>query len=157
MFDVKSEEFKKYISFFIMLLVAAVAVLAVGELCKYVLPHDTAFFYTINKVYFLAVGALILTAGLGMLNLNSLKNLAVFFVGLLALVLILFYVDKFACSALWGGVYASVLQRIPEQYFDMYYKALDVLSIILAAAGLLFLLVKSLDVLKNTLSGTKKA
>lgn len=157
MLDIKSEDFSKYMSFLIMLLVAVIVVLAVGELCKYVLPKDTAFFFTINKIYFLAAGSLVLAAGLGMLNLNSLRNLAVFFVGLLALVLILFYVDKFACSALWGGIYVSVLDRIPEQYFNMYYKALDVLSIILAAAGLLFLLVKSLDVLKNTLSGTKKA
>jgi len=157
MFEIKSEDFQKYMSFFIMLLVAVIAVLAVGEICKYVLPKDTAFFYSINKVYFIAAGWLVLTAGLGMLNLNSLRNLAVVFVGLLVLLVVLFYADKFACSALWGGVYTSVLARISEQYFDMYYKALDGLSVLLAAAGLLLLLVKSLDLLKDTLSGTKKA
>lgn len=157
MLEVKSDDIKKYASFVIMLFVAAFIVLAVGEICKYILPHDTAFYFTINKVYFLAAGSLILVAGLGKLSLNNLRNLAVLFVGLLALLVVLFYIDKFACSVLWGGVYTSVLTRVPDQYFDMYYKALDGLSVVLAAIGLLFLLVKSLDVLKNTLSGTKKA
>jgi len=157
MFEVKSENFNKYVSFAVMLIVAAIVVLAVGEICKYVLPHDTAFYFTINKVYFLAAGALILTAGLGLLNLNNLRNLAVVFVALLALLVVLFYVDKFVCSVLWGGMYTSVLTRIPERYFDMYYKALDGLSVLLGAVGLLFLLVKSLDILKDTLSGPKKA
>jgi hypothetical protein len=157
MMDIKSEDFKKYISFVIMLLVAAIVVLAVGEIIKYVLPHDTAFYFTVNKIYFLAAGTLVLAAGLNWLSLNGLRNIAVLFVGLLALDVILFYADTFACSALWGGVYTSVLQRVPEMYFSMYYRALDVLSVALAAIGLLLLLVKSLDVLKNYLAGTGKA
>ena len=157
MFEVKSDDFKKYVSFAIMLIVAALVILVIGEICKHVLPSDTAFFLTINKVYFLAAGTLILMAGLNWLGLNSLRNWAVLFVGLLALIVVLFFVDKFACSVLWGGVYTSVLTRVPEQYFDMYYKALDGLSVVIAAIGVLLLLVKSLDVLKDTLSGTKKA
>ena len=157
MFEVKTDDFNKYVSFVIMLIVAALVVVVVGEICKHILPGDTAFFLTINKVYFLAAGSLILVAGLNKLSLNSLRNLAVLFVGLLALLVVLFYVDKFACSALWGGAYTSVLQRVPDQYFDIYYKALDGLSVLLAAIGALLLLVKSLDVLKDLLSGTKKA
>jgi len=157
MFEVKSDDFKKYVSFVIMLFVAAFAVVVVGEICKYILPHDTAFYFSVNKVYYLAAGSLVLVAGLGKLSLNNIRNLAVLFVGLLALLVVLFYLDKFACSVLWGGAYASVLTRIPAQYFDMYYKALDGLSVVLAAIGLLFLLVKSLDLLKDILSGTRKA
>lgn len=157
MFEVKSDDFKKYVSFVIMLIVAAIIIVIVGEVCKHILPSDTAFFLTINKVYFLAAGTLVLMAGLNWLGLNSLRNWAVLFVGLLALIVVLFFADKLACSVLWGGVYASVLQRVPEQYFDVYYKALDGLSVVIAAIGVLLLLVKSLDVLKDVLSGTKKA
>jgi uncharacterized membrane protein len=155
--EVKTEDIKKYLSFLVMLLVAAVAILAVGEICKYILPKDTVFFFTIDKLYFVAAGSLLLTAGLNKLGLNSLRNLAALFVGLIALVVVLFFLDKLLCSALWGAAYTSVLQRIPDQYFSMYYNAMNWLSVILAAAGLLLLLVKSLDLLKDALSGTKKA
>jgi hypothetical protein len=154
--EVKTEDIKKYLSFLVMLLVAAIAVLVVGEACKYILPKDTVFFFTIDKLYFLAAGALLLVAGLNKLGLNSLRNLAAVFVGLIALVVVLFFLDKLLCSALWGAMYTSVLQRVPAQYFNMYYNAMNWLSVILAAAGLLLLLVKSLDLLKDTLSGEKK-
>jgi len=155
--EVKTEDIKKYMSFLAMLIVAAVAILAVGEICKYILPKDTVFYFTIDKLYFLAVGSLLLIAGLNKLNLESLRNLAAFFVGLIALDVVLFFLDKLLCSALWGGAYTSVMQRIPDQYFSMYYNAMNWLSVILAAAGLLLLLIRSLDLLKDVLSGTKKA
>jgi uncharacterized membrane protein len=155
--EVKTEDIKKYLSFLVMLLAAAVAIIAVGEVCKYILPKDTLFFFTIDKLYFLAAGSLLLIAGLNKLSLSNLRNLAALFVGLLALVVVLFFLDKLLCSALWGAVYTSVLQRIPEQYFGMYYNAMNWLSVILAAAGLLLLLVRSLDLLKDTLTGEKKS
>ncbi len=154
--EVKTEDIKKYLSFVVMLLVAAVAIIAVGEICKYILTKDTVFFFTIDKLYFVAAGSLLLVAGLNKLNLDSLRNMAALFVGLIALVVVLFFLDKLLCSALWGGAYASVMLRIPVQYFGMYYNGLNWLSVILAAAGLLLLLVKSLDLLKDTLSGEKK-
>jgi hypothetical protein len=155
--EVKTEDIKKYLSFLAMLIVAAIAILAVGEICKYILPKDTVFFFTIDKLYFLAAGSLLLIAGLNKLNLESLRNLAALFVSLIALDVVLFFLDKLLCSALWGAAYTSVMQRIPDQYFGMYYNAMIWLSVILAAAGLLLLLVRSLDVLKDVLSGTKKA
>jgi hypothetical protein len=157
MLEVKEDDLKKHMSFLAMLLVAAIAVLAVGEICKYILPDDTLFFFTINKVYFVAAGTLLLIAGLKKLDLNSLRNMAAFFVALIVFIVVLYFLDMLLCSALWGGMYASVLQRIPTQYFDMFYRALDGLSVLLAAAGLLLLLIKGLDVIKDTLSGTKKA
>jgi hypothetical protein len=155
--EVKTEDIKKYLSFLAMLIVAAIAILAVGEICKYILPKDTVFFFTIDKLYFLAAGSLLLIAGLNKLNLESLRNLAALFVSLIALDVVLFFLDKLLCSALWGAAYTSVMQRIPDQYFGMYYNAMNWLSVILAAAGLLLLLVRSLDLLKDILSGTKKA
>jgi membrane protein DedA with SNARE-associated domain len=147
--EIMTEDVKKYMSFIVMLLVAVLAVLAVGEICKYILPKDTVFFLTIDKLYFVAAGSLLLTAGL--------RNLAALFVGLTVLDVVLYFLDKLLCSALWGASYTSIMQRIPEQYFGMYYNALIWLSVILAAGGLLLLLVKSLDMLKDVLSGTKKA
>ena len=155
--EIKTDDLKKYLSFIVMLIVAAVAVLAVGEVCKYILPKDTVFFFTIDRLYLVAAGSLLLVAGLGKLGLESLRNLAVFFVGLIGLDVVLYFLDKLLCSALWGAAYTSVMQRIPEQYFGMYYNALIWLSVLLAAAGLLLLLIKSLDLLKDVLSGTKKA
>ncbi len=155
--EVKTDDLKKYLSFIVMLIVAAIAVLAVGEICKYILPKDTVFFLTIDRLYLVAAGSLLLVAGLNKLNLESLRNLAVFFVGLIGLDVILYFLDKLLCSALWGAAYTSVMQRIPEQYFGMYYNALVWISVLLAAAGLLLLLVKSLDLLKDALSGAKKA
>lgn len=156
MFEVKSDDFHGYASFLIMLIVAAVAVLAVGEACKYILPKGTVFFFTIDKIYFVAAASLILVAGLGKLNLNSLKNLAALFVFVVVLVAVLFYLDKLASSMLWGGAYASALDRVPQRYVDMFYLAMNGLSAILASAGLLLLLVKGLDLLKDTLSGSKQ-
>ncbi len=155
--EVKTEDIKKYLSFLAMLIVAAIAILAVGEICKYILPKDTVFFFTIDKLYFLAAGSLLLIAGLNKLNLESLRNLAALFVSLIALDVVLFFLDKLLSSALWGAAYTSVMQRIPDQYFGMYYNAMIWLSVILAAAGLLLLLIRSLDLLKDILSGTKKA
>jgi membrane protein DedA with SNARE-associated domain len=155
--EIMTEDVKKYMSFIVMLLVAVLAVLAVGEICKYILPKDTVFFLTIDKLYFVAAGSLLLTAGLNKLNLDGLRNLAALFVGLTVLDVVLYFLDKLLCSALWGASYTSIMQRIPEQYFGMYYNALIWLSVILAAGGLLLLLVKSLDMLKDVLSGTKKA
>jgi hypothetical protein len=157
MYEVKSEDLKKYLSFLAMLLVAVVAVLAVGEICKYVLPKDTVFFFSIDKLYFVAAGSLLLMAGIGKLNLNNMRNLAALFVGLIVLDVVLFFLDKLLCSALWGGAYTSIMQRIPDLYSNMYYNAMIWLSVILAASGLLLLLIKSLDLLKDMLSGTKKA
>ncbi len=155
--EVKTEDVKKYLSFAVMLLVAAVAIVVVGEICKYILLKDTVFFFTIDKLYFVAAGSLLLIAGLNKLSLDSLRNMAALFVGLIALIVVLFFLDKLLCSALWGAAYTSVMQRIPVQYFGMYYNALNWLSVILAAAGLLLLLIKSLDFLKDTLSGDKKS
>jgi hypothetical protein len=88
--------------------------------------------------------------------MGSVRNLTAAFVLLLVGLLVLWQLDKIASGVLWNGLYPSVYGRVQEKYLTLFLQSLDVLGIIIGASGAFLVLLKVLDMAKNTLAGSSK-
>jgi hypothetical protein len=150
------ENARKLFAIVSMVALGVILVAVVGEAAKYVMPQEALYFLLVNKVYILAAAIFLLLLGVNWINVGSVRNLIALFVLVLVGLVILWQLDKIASGILWTGMYPSVYVRIPEKYLTLFLQSLDVLGIIIGAAGAFLVLLKALDVAKNKLTETVK-
>lgn len=150
------ENTRKLLALVAMVIVGALVLAAAGELAKYVIPHEALYFLLINEVYFLAAASFLLLLGIDKIHMNSVRNLAAFFVLVIIGVVLAWLLDKAASGMLWGGMYPSIYGRIPAQYVSLFLQALDIIAIAVGALGGFLVLLKALDKVKDMLNGASK-
>jgi hypothetical protein len=150
------ENTRKLFAILTMVTLGVILVAVAGEAAKYVIPREALYFLLVNKVYILAAAVFLLLLGVNRINMGSVRNLTAAFVLLLVGLLVLWQLDKIASGVLWNGLYPSVYGRIQEKYLTLFLQSLDVLGIIIGASGAFLVLLKVLDMAKNTLAGSSK-
>jgi hypothetical protein len=150
------ENARKLFAIVSMVALGVILVAVVGEAAKYVMPQEALYFLLVNKVYILAAAIFLLLLGVNWINVGSVRNLIALFVLVLVGLVILWQLDKIASGILWNGMYPSVYVRIPERYLTLFLQSLDVLGIIIGAAGAFLVLLKALDMAKKKLTETAK-
>jgi hypothetical protein len=147
---------RKLVALLAMVALGIIIVAVVGEVAKYIMPHDALYFLLVNKVYILAAALFLLLLGINWINVGSVRNLTAAFVLVLIGLVVLWQLDKVASGILWNGAYSSVYSRISERAVTLFLQSLDVVGIIVGAVGGFLVLLKVLDMAKNKLAGTSK-
>jgi hypothetical protein len=151
-----NENTRKLFAILTMVTLGVILVAVVGEAAKYVMPREALYFLLVNKVYILGAAIFLLLLGIKRVNVGSVRNLIALLVLVLIGLVILWQLDSIASGILWNGQYPSVYGRIPERYVTLFLQSLDVVGIVVGAAGAFMVLLKALDLAKNTLAGTNK-
>jgi hypothetical protein len=147
---------RKLVALLTMVALGIIIVAVVGEVAKYLMPHDALYFLLVNKVYILAAALFLLLLGINWINVGSVRNLIALFVLVLVGLVILWQLDKIASGILWNGAYPSVYGRISERAVTLFLQALDVVGLIIGGTGAFLVMLKLLDMAKNKLGDSTK-
>lgn len=147
---------RKLVALLAMVALGIIIVAVVGEVAKYIMPHDALYFLLVNKVYILAAALFLLLLGINWINVGSVRNLIAAFVLVLIGLVVLWQLDKVTSGILWNGAYPSVYGRISERAVTVFLQTLDVAGIVVGATGAFLVLLKVLDMAKNKLSDSTK-
>jgi hypothetical protein len=153
--EATKNNFNALLAFLAMVIIGILLMALFGELAKHFIPAGLLYFALVNKVYFLAAAGLILFIGFGRTGLDSIRNLIVFFVVLVALVAVAYEVDVIASSVLISGGSLEIA-RLPARYTQLFLLSLDGISLVLGAIGAFMLLLKGLDRVKDYLMNASK-
>ncbi len=147
---------RKLVALLAMVALGIIIVAVVGEVAKYIMPHDALYFLLVNKVYILAAALFLLLLGINWINVGSVRNLIAAFVLVLIGLVVLWQLDKVTSGILWNGAYPSVYGRISERAVTVFLQTLDVAGIVVGATGAFLVMLKVLDMAKNKLSDSTK-
>lgn len=147
---------RKLMALLAMVALGILIVAVVGEVAKYVMPHEALYFLLVNKVYILAAAFFLLLLGINWINAGSVRNLIAIFVLVLIGLVVLWQLDRVISGIAWNGAYPSLYGRIQEKYVTLFLQSLDIAGLIIGGAGAFLVLLKALDLAKNKLAGTSK-
>jgi hypothetical protein len=139
-----------------MVVLGGVLVVVVGEVAKYVMPHEALYFLLVNKVYILAAAVFLLLLGINRINTGNVRNLIAVYVLTLIGLVVLWQMDGIASGILWNGAYPSVYGRISERAVSLFLQSLDVVGLVIGALGAFLVLLKALDLAREKLAGPSK-
>lgn len=139
-----------------MVALGGVLVAVIGEVAKFVMPHDALYFLLVNKVYILAAAIFLLMLGINHINTGNVRNMIAVFVLTLVGLVVIWQLDGILSGLLWNGLYPTVYGRISERGISLFLQSIDVVGLVIGALGAFLVLLKALDFARDRLTGPSK-